>query len=145
MGVLAVAYALGGCGTAPQKVEPRTAKTVVLDTAKNETRVTTQLVEELTLVLPPPPEAGYVWKIFASDSRFLRELTDVLPAADNTSTVKFLAIRTTGPRVVVRVRFFAVRPNVSSDLPIARHEALINIMDPPRRTAPADRPAPKAG
>ncbi len=111
---------------------PRASKTVVLDGDKKATRVTAAEGQELVLQLPRVTAAGYRWRIFSHDARFLKLVTDVTPSTtgDGNSTLTFLGLRATSGRAL-RVRFLLVREDTTSDgNPIDSQDVSIVLEEP---------------
>ena len=105
--VSALGFALAGCGTPkPPEIKAVGSVTVIVDASNRRTLAKMPFANEVTLVLPPADPPGYVWQISAHDTRFLKQRTDIIAAADPAkgATVSFLAVRVG----VTRLRFVLV-------------------------------------
>jgi len=102
-----VALLLAGCSSAPDYT-PHGKVTVKVDEEKKRTRGTAHLANLVTIELPAPEPAGYVWQISAHDTRFLKQRTELAPvgAAAGPWAVAFFALRTG----TTRIRFLLVPP-----------------------------------
>lgn len=105
--LVALGLSLAGCDTpkAPE-IKPLGSVTITVDPANRRTVARAPLANDVTFVLPPPDPAGSVWQISVHDSRFMRQRTEITPAADPAKgpTVTFLTIQTG----VTRARFVLV-------------------------------------
>lgn len=119
----------GGCTSAPKPLTATRSREVALNAEAKRTRVTAQVAEELTLLLPPIEQPGYGWRLVGHDSRMLRQTSELRPAAtpDGHAMVKFIA-----QRVVSRttIRFVLVRA-AREDSPVDVHEVEVTVAAAP--------------
>jgi hypothetical protein len=120
---------LAGC--ASTAVKQLGAVTVPLDAGKTKTEISAKLGFLITLELPPVELAGYGWQVFMLDSRFLRQTTELKPAAAGArQTVTFFAIkatdRTAGGKTTIR--FLLTKLDGAKEAqPIDGHDAIFVI------------------
>lgn len=104
---LVLALLIAGCQTPPNQV-PQGEVKVTVPSGNKRTTANATPGNGLTLILPAPAPAGYVWEISAHDTRYLHQLTAVKPiaAASGQWSVTFYVLR----RGMTRVRLVLVPP-----------------------------------
>jgi hypothetical protein len=120
----------GGCTTQPQlKVLTRAAFT--LDAAKKRTEITTKIAEEIKLTLPPVLAEGFRWEIFAHDSRYLRQTSEITPpqGPERICSVTFLALNPT-PRSTMISFLLVPAGSAKESQPVDRHDVVVTIQRP---------------
>jgi hypothetical protein len=123
----AALLAIIGCKSQPQ-FKALTKAEFALDGETKRTMVSTQVAEEIKLRLPRIAAADYRWEIFAHDSRFLRQTSEISPpeGPDRISFVTFLALRPTARPTLVR--FLLVRDNGEKETqPVDSNDVAIEI------------------
>jgi hypothetical protein len=118
---------LGGCATQPQiKVLTRAAFT--LDAVQKRTEIATKIAEEIKLTLPPIRADGYQWEIFAHDSRYLRQTSEITPpeGRERISSVTFLALNPTARTTLIRFLLVPVG-NAKESQPVDSHDVAVKI------------------
>lgn len=117
-----------GCATKPPELKATRTIPVELDPAKKSTAVTAQIATELKLELPPVKAAGFRWQVFAHDTRFLKQTSEVTPTpgVSGGSSVTFLVLNlSTRP---TRIRFLLVREDTPKEnKPVDIHDVIVTI------------------
>ena len=115
-----------GCVEPVVKIKMSGSAKVTIDGTTKQTPGRALLGNEVTIVLPPPSQPGYVWQITAHNSRFLRQLSLIKPIGDpaGESTVSFLAIQVG----TTRVRFALVESGNKAEMsPVDMQEVVLAI------------------
>lgn len=128
--VLIAAWCAGasGCNTAPPELKAIRTVPFVLDATKKTTAVTAHVAEEIKLTLPPIAEPGFQWQLFAHDTRFLKQTSEVTLPTDPgiSAVVTFLVLRPAARPT--RIRFFLVgEKRAKESRPVDTHEVLVSI------------------
>ena len=112
-----------GCFLSP-KLEPVGTVSISLDGVKKTGALTTGLLDEVVLQLPPVTEAGYVWEVFLLDHRFVKVTSHLSPPnADGVQSMTFITTRVGR----TRARFMLVKANVTESAPIDSQEILLTV------------------
>lgn len=112
-----------GCNLTP-KLEPKGTVAITLDGVKKTGALTTGLLDEVALTLPPVKEPGYAWEVFWLDHRFVHVTTHLaLPNAEGVQTMKFITTRVGR----TRARFLLIKAGVNESAPIDSQEILLTI------------------
>lgn len=130
LAVLLATLWLTGAGCATKLPELKATRTipVELDTAKKFTAVTAQFATELKLELPPVKVAGFRWQVFAQDTRFLKQTSEVTPTpgVPGGSSVSFLVINLA--QRPTKIRFLLIEEaNAKGNSPVDVHDVIVTI------------------
>jgi hypothetical protein len=125
-GIALCALALTACSTRAPELKPQGTLPITLSVEKKSTAATAQLFNLITITLPAPKAPGYHWQISFHDTRYLKQTTEILPAAADSAgpTVSFIA-KAPGR---TRVRFMLV-PASSARVadPVDQQELVLTI------------------
>lgn len=122
---LLVGGATGGCVSHPPELVPSGTATVKLD---REHKVSAFAVKRLNLLVLtlPPTDAEHRWAISFHDTRYLKQMSEIQPAAppDSGVSISFLAL--TPGRTRLRFLLLPIRKARSVD-PIDQQEFVLTI------------------
>lgn len=94
LALLCSVLVLSGCASRAPRLKPEGKVVETLDPAKKSANVEAKVLNEIVLTLPTPKAPGYRWDISFQDARFLKQMTEVLPAGEDRTgpTITFAAI-----------------------------------------------------
>lgn len=116
LAAIASALLLAGCESAPTWPAPKNTTDIVLADSRRDVATTVGLGDALHLILPAPVKAGMQWQMLAQDTKKLRTMSELQPAASGggASEVSFQAIRTVSHTTL---QFAAVDPKAATSNP----------------------------
>jgi hypothetical protein len=118
-----------GCQSRPHEIQPKGEATAALATdGTKRTELQAKWANTIVITLPPH-DPSHQWHIAQHDSRYLKQLTAVIPPtiAGSGPTISFLALQST-PGRSIRVRFVLLPVNAGREaVPIDGHDLLIAI------------------
>lgn len=112
----AAALLVAGCESAPSWPAPKNTTDIVLTEGRRTVTTSVGLGDALHLILPAPQRAGTQWETLAHDTKKLRTVSDLKPAAASPGAVEatFQAIHTAARTTL---QFAAVDAKASSSDP----------------------------
>lgn len=117
-----------GCASAPREIRPARVVPVVLESGNKVTEVSAQVAEELKLELPRVEKPGFRWQVFAQDTRFLKQTSEVTPTpgVSGGSSVTFLVLQSASRPT--KIRFLLVREDKANEsTPVDIHDVIVTI------------------
>lgn len=115
-----------GCASGP-KFDAKRTVAVALETGKTKTVVNAKVGDLTKLELPPVELPGFGWQIFLLDTRYVKQMSEITPAATpgGRGTLSIFAVRAV-PKTTVRLLLVKL-DGAKTTQPVDGHDIVFSI------------------